>query len=79
LARRDAEVPALVPVRMVADLSWPVARNMSTMPGLSSCIEIVLPGDRRVCVVGPVDREALRDVLAVLSSMSAAQPEAAAC
>jgi len=33
----------------------------------SGRIEIILAGDQRVQVVGPVDRQALADVLAVLA------------
>jgi hypothetical protein len=37
----------------------------------SGAIEIVLPQDRRVLVHGPVDRQVLADVLAVLSTVEA--------
>ena len=57
LAQRDAAAPPFVPVHVTAESSTGVS------PGR---IEIVLAGDRRVHVVGPVDRQALADVLAVL-------------
>ena len=56
LARRDAEQPTFMPVRVMED------EPASTQGG----IEIVLPGGRRVQVIGPVDRVMLADVLAVL-------------
>jgi hypothetical protein len=54
LARRDADPPAtFVPVTVTAEtpLPTPVGR-----------VEIVLPGDWRVRVSGPVDRQMLADV-----------------
>jgi len=52
-----AEAPTFVPIHVSTESSTgtPAGR-----------IEIVLAGDRRVHVVGPVDRQALADVLAVL-------------
>lgn len=64
LARTDRErksrfrKPALVPVRV----SVPEADSAE------SSIEIVLPGARRIRVSGPVDRQMLADVLAVLEA-----------
>lgn len=58
LARREAErlEPAFVPVEVTED----------GPAGAGGRIEIVLAGDRRVRVNGPVDRRMLADVLAVL-------------
>jgi hypothetical protein len=39
-------------------------------------IEIILPGDRRVRVMGAVDRQRLADVLAVLEDQSGRREEA---
>jgi len=47
--------------------------------GSPSHIEIVLPGARSVRLVGAVDREALSDVLAVLSSANGLDAEVATC
>jgi len=57
LARRGAEAPPFAPVRVVAD----------TVPEAAGRIEIVLPGDRRVHIIGQVERRMLADVLAVLA------------
>ena len=60
LARRDADKPvAFVPVTVAgpAPASGSVGR-----------LEIVLPGPRRVRVMGPVDHRMLADVLAVLTA-----------
>ena len=61
LARRDAEQPpppaTFVPVT--------VAARTPAFTGKGR-IEIILPGERRVRVVGAVDRQRLADVLAVL-------------
>ena len=58
LAWRDAQKPAaFVPVTVTAE--QPVV-----LPG--GRIEIVLPGQRQVRVVGSVDRQMLADVLSVL-------------
>jgi len=62
LARRDAEAPTFVPIHVSAESSVPAGR-----------IEIVLAGDRRVHLVGPVDRQALADVLAVLADHVSAE------
>jgi len=66
LAQRDAAAPQFVPVRVTAESSTvaPTGR-----------IEIVLARDCRVHVVGPVDRQALADVLAVLAGAPGAAPE----
>lgn len=79
LARRDAQAPALVPVRVTADRSATDAFELSAVNGSQSRIEIVLQRGRRVHVIGPVDRQALADVLAVLTAASGCEPEAAAC
>jgi len=79
LARRDAHAPALVPVRVTADQSETHAFNHSAVSGVPSRIEIVLPARRRVRLIGPVDRQALTDVLAVLTSPTFIGVEAAAC
>ena len=55
----------------------PVRVTEPARPGGAS-IEIVLPGDRRVRVSAPVDREALREVLAALEARPPV-PEASAC
>jgi hypothetical protein len=59
LVRRDGEIsaPAFVPVRVAEDV----------MAAGAGRIEIVLADERRVHVIGPVDRQALSDVLAVLT------------
>jgi hypothetical protein len=44
-----------------------------------AAIEIVLASQRRVRVIGRVDRQALTDVLAVLTSASSVEPEGRAC
>jgi hypothetical protein len=71
LARRDAEQPSppatFVPVTVAA------RTPASTGEGR---IEIILPGDRRVRVVGPVDRQRLADVLAVLEDQAGQREEA---
>lgn len=88
LARRDAEVfspvarkpaPAFVPVRVTADRSADDAFDSSAVNGPLSWIEIVLPARRRVRLIGPVDRQALTEVLAVLSSAKFIDAEAAVC
>jgi hypothetical protein len=87
LARRDAEVrkrrpgperkPKFVPVRVHADAMG--SFNIYSANGSSHHIGIVLPQDRYVRVVGSVDRQALSDVLAVLTSLSVCDAEAATC
>lgn len=79
LARRDAHAPALVPVRVTADRSASDAFDSSAMHGALSRIEIVLPARRRVRLIGPVDRQALSDVLTVLTSARLMDAEAAEC
>lgn len=88
LAQRDAEgskslaprsAPrraGLVPVRITADGS-PI--GIAPSAGTQQRIEIVLPDERRVCIVGSVDRQALTDVLTVLTSANFASPQAATC
>ena len=63
---RRAALAPLVPVRVVPD-------EGTVAPGR---IEIVLPGERRVHVVGCVERKMLADVLALLTS---SVPEAPGC
>lgn len=67
LARRGVSrtaPAAFVPVRITGEQpSAPGGPAASTPPGR---IEIVLGNDRRVHLVGPVDRQALADVLATL-------------
>lgn len=79
LARRDASAPALVPVRVTADQSETNAFHLSAVNGSLSRIEIVFPARRRVRLIGPVDRQALSDVLAVLASAKFIDVEAASC
>jgi hypothetical protein len=68
--RRDADrrEPAFVPVRMAENLSASVEPE----------IEILLAGERRVRVRGPVNRQALADVLAVLTN-GTGEAEARSC
>ena len=70
LARRDAEPPlhlaTFVPVTVA---------TQPPVPAGAGRIEIVLPGGRRVRVMGSVDKGMLADVLAVL----AAREEGVAC
>ena len=79
LARRDAHAPALVPVRVTADRSADDAFDSSAVNGALSRIEIVLPARRRVRLIGPVNRQALTDVLTVLTSVKFIDAEAASC
>ena len=62
---------AFVPIRVSAEEA----------PGADGSIEIVLREDRRIRVRGPVDRQALADVLAVLALDAAGHPglEASPC
>jgi len=53
------DAPAFVPVRV----------EPPSVPATRSHMEIVLSSGRRVHMVGPVDRAALADVLAVLEGM----------
>ncbi len=55
LGRRDAAGPTFVPVQVT-----------EASPKTAGRIEIVLPGDRRVQVIGRVERQTLAEVLAVL-------------
>lgn len=82
LTQRDSPriAPIFVPLRSIHDT--PGSANTPTTPVKSSSnatrapaesderaagrIEILLPGPRRVRLIGPVDRQALADVLAVL-------------
>ena len=65
LARRKAAMPsAFVPVRITGEP--PAAAGGPDEGKATGRIEIILGGDRRVRLVGPVDRQALADVLAVL-------------
>ena len=69
--------PQFIPVRITAD-------DADAANGRPGGIEILLPGNQRVRVLGAVDRQALADVLAVLRD-GRAEPrapldtEAAAC
>lgn len=65
LARRDAEAATFAPVRVMPDPA----------PGR---LEILLPGERRVHVVGRVERQVLIEVLAVLAETARAA-EAPGC
>ena len=75
LAQRDAAVPAaFVPVRVAAEL--PAVAEEQELGG----IEIVLPGDRRLRVMGAaVDRRMLRDVLWALDDARLGREEAGRC
>ena len=79
LARRDAPAPVLVPVRVTADRRASGAFDLSAVNGSLSRIEIVLPARRRVRLIGSVDRQALTDVLAVLTSAKFLDTESSAC
>lgn len=57
LARREVAAPLFAPVHVLADSASVAAAR----------IEIVLPGERRVHIVGPVERRALAEVLAALA------------
>lgn len=77
-SRRGTRPPRFVPVRVAAD----PADAANHRPG---CIEIILPGERRVRVFGSVDQQALTGILAVLHAgdadtvVHAGDREAAAC
>jgi|ERR1035437_7036241 hypothetical protein len=62
LSHRDAATakPAFMPVTVVAE---------TPSPAEAGRIEIELAGNRRVHVVGPVDRRVLADVLTVLGAV----------
>jgi transposase-like protein len=66
LARRDVQPPAFVPVTVA---------HQPPVHCEEGQIEIILPGDRRVRVMGVVDKGMLADVLAVL----AVREEGVAC
>jgi len=68
LARLNTAAPPLAPVQVVADTALEAAGR----------IEIVLPGERRVHVIGCVERQMLAEVLAVLAT-SAPAAEASGC
>lgn len=74
LARRDAANLTLVPVRVTPDSPAADTGDALATHGVPARIEIVWPDRRCVRVVGPVDRQALGDVLAVLAAA-----ESAAC
>ena len=69
---REAGAPQFVPVLVTADR----AGAANSRP---ERIEIILPGKKRVRVLGAVDRRALADVLAVLELIGAGSTESAAC
>lgn len=84
LARRDAERPTLVPVRVTHDsptrspsAQAVIAAFMTTAP--RGRMEIVLPDRHRVRLTGLVDRQALSDVLGVLRTANLSHVEAPAC
>jgi transposase-like protein len=71
LSRRDAGQPRRRPRRRTSSfvpvrIAGPSAPAESNQPACQ--IEIVLSGDRRVRVIGPVDRRALADVLMLLEA-----------
>ena len=75
LARRGvstAAVATFVPVHLSEDATDAAAAEHADEAALSAsrriggCIEIVLSGGRQVRLLGPVDRQSLADVLAVL-------------
>ena len=61
-------VPAFVPVRLAASHAERIGEPAGRSAG--GRIEIELADGRRVHVAGPVDRQALADVLAVLEGQS---------
>jgi hypothetical protein len=77
LARREAVRAALSPVRITPDSSMDEAADGSPGNGSRGSIEILWPNQRRVRVVGPVDRQALADVLAVMTLTISIEPAAA--
>ncbi len=89
LARRDEATPKFLPVRVRREsAAAPRTGVADTGPAAAGRIEIVLADGRRVCLVGPVERRRLADVLAVLAeaagsdaAQAQAEPaaEAAAC
>jgi hypothetical protein len=93
LARREADdrrSVTLLPVRLATssvERAAPTQRRSAAFVAVRLAeeapaggrIEIVLSGGRRVHVAAPVDRQALADVLAVLSEVGTRSGEAAAC
>ena len=85
LALRDegSRATSLVAVRVVAERDGDRRDDGDdrddSNAGRASRIEIVFPDARRVRVVGPVDRRALTDVLAVLTSTRTAAAEGPVC
>jgi transposase-like protein len=69
LAGRDGQNSsvAFVPVRVADDASAAGTAATDTRDAGAGRIEIVLAAERRVHLIGPVDRQALSDVLAVLT------------
>jgi hypothetical protein len=70
--RKSAASPAvtLVPVQVTTDPSTAREFDSSAWNGSPSRIEIILPNQGRVRLTGPVDRQTLTNVLAVLRSES---------
>jgi len=82
LARRDAEARRPVSQRVGEARLVPVRVSVQDLTFLkepSGCLEIILPGARCIRVTAPVDRQALADVLEVLSTTKEIAAEAAAC
>lgn len=84
LARRDGHMSALVPVRVTQDspTQRPSAQAVSDSFMTSAPrgrMEIVLPDKHRVRITGPVDRQALSDVLGVLRAANFNDAESSAC
>lgn len=84
LARRDAKRPTLVPVRVTSDSSTGDASAQAVIDSFMTNsprgrMEIVLPDKHRVRITGPVDRQALSDVLGVLRATNFRHAEAPAC
>lgn len=69
LARRDAAPQRRKPGRTKSSFApVHIASALIESSGAEDRIEIVLPGDRRIRVRGPVDRQMLADVLAALEA-----------
>jgi hypothetical protein len=60
------------PVQAKGEMTFAPVTVVAQAPTGVGGLEIVLPGDRRVIVHAPVDRQALTDVLAVLRAREAA-------
>ncbi len=75
LARRDAEGRTFAPVQVIADAAVDTHTSAAADTNGSSPgrIEIWLPDARRVHVVGPVERQMLIEVLALLGIMPASR------